>query len=304
MIRLLTRRVCFEQLDHVELAVHQGHHAAATRERVERRELAGAVHQRRGRHRHHARRRGLHALDDLGDTAGGRDAQHRVTATAEHVEQIVLTPHHALGHAGGATGVEQEQVVATAAPRRRRCGTRGDDVFVLRRPVRAGAGLVGGDDPPLHLRQVRPDAVEQLGEARMEHDGLGVGVVEQVGDLVRAVAVVGVHRRHRHLERRGHRLEVLDAVVQVAGHLGALADAGRDEVGGERVRSLVELAPGDHPVAVDLARPIGHRRGDGLVDVGKVPVGGRSCSVGHGPPKRRCRCRKSPRPPSRRPRRP
>ena len=40
----------------------------------------------------------------------------RVAAGAEHVEQVVLAPHHALRHAGGAAGVEQQQVVAAAAP--------------------------------------------------------------------------------------------------------------------------------------------------------------------------------------------
>ena len=88
----------------------------------------------------------------------------------------------------------------------------------------------------------------------VEHDGLGVGVVEQVDDLVGAVAVVRVDRRQAGLEGGDVGLEVLGAVVEVGRDLGLVAEAGVEEVGGQGVGPAVELAPRDHPVALDLAR--------------------------------------------------
>ena len=57
----------------------------------------------------------------------------------EGAEQVVLAPHHALGHARGATGVEQQQVVAAAAPRARdRVGASGLGGGLVRRGPRRG----------------------------------------------------------------------------------------------------------------------------------------------------------------------
>ena len=132
------------------------------------------------------------------DVAGG-DAQQRVAAGAEHVEQVVLAPHHALGHAGGAAGVEQQQVVAASGPRapstgRRRAWPRWPR---SRRPRpepdgRASATAIPAPSPWAAGRGCRSSSV---GEGGVEHHGLGVGVVEQVDELFGPVAVVGVDRR-------------------------------------------------------------------------------------------------------------
>ena len=60
----------------------------------------------------------------------GREAV--LVGRVERAEQVVLTPHDALGHAGGAAGVEQQEVVAAAAPRRGDVlvGARGGGRFV------------------------------------------------------------------------------------------------------------------------------------------------------------------------------
>ena len=55
----------------------------------------------------------------------------------------------------------------------------------------------------------------------MEEQRLGVGVVEEVDELVLEVPVVHVHRDAAHLERRVQALEVLVAVVEVRRDLGA-----------------------------------------------------------------------------------
>ncbi len=93
-----------------------------------------------------------------------------------------------------------------------------------------------------------------VGERGVEHDGLGVGVVEQVDDLLGSVPVVRVDRREAALERGDVGLEVLGAVVQVGRHLDLVVEPGVEQVGGEGVGAPVEVAPRDHPVALDLAR--------------------------------------------------
>ena len=213
-------------------------------------------------------------LGQLRDRRRRRRAEHGVAAGTEHVDEVVLAPHHALRHAGRPARVQQEEVVAAAGPGRRHpVGAAGDEGLVRRGPVGPVAGLVGDDVPTANLRQALADPVEQLGERGVEHDRLGVGVVEQVEDLLRPVAEVGVHRDGRDLEGGVHRLQVLRPVVQVLGDLGLLAEPGGEEVGGERVGPPVELPPRDDAVALHLAGPVGHPGGDRLVDVGQVPVG-------------------------------
>ena len=81
-------------------------------------------------------------------------------------DQVVLAPHHALGHAGGATGVEQDEVVAAATPRWRRPERR-------RWRPRPRTGLAQSGHGPLPssthsqsrtLREPVADAFDRVGE--------------------------------------------------------------------------------------------------------------------------------------------
>ena len=57
--------------------------------------------------------------DVVGDLLGRRDAGPAVVPAAERREEDVLgAPHHALGHAGGAAGVEDVEVVGRAGQQR------------------------------------------------------------------------------------------------------------------------------------------------------------------------------------------
>ncbi len=78
-------------------------------------EQPGAVHQRRCGH---VARAGL--VDPFGDGLEVLFGRHALLVVrVEHAEQVVLAPHHTLGHAGGAAGVEQQEVVARCGPRAR-----------------------------------------------------------------------------------------------------------------------------------------------------------------------------------------
>ena len=186
------------------------------------------------------------ARGDLGHARRRRHAQQRVAGRADDVEQVVLAPHHALRHAGRAAGVEEQQVVAAA--RRRRCRASAPDVTTASYGV-AQSGPAPASSATTYQR-LTPGSrsrmpSSELGERGVEHDGLGVGVVEQVVDLVGAVAEVRVDRHERALERGDHGLEVLGPVVQVAGDLRLVPEAGGDQVGGQRVGAPIELAPRD-----------------------------------------------------------
>ena len=271
-VQALDRR---EQLVDVEPAMLQGDDGAPGGHGDERRELTRAVHQRAG-HQHDGARRlaGVDPIGQLVDAGARGRADQRVAARAEHVEQVVLrhmTPF-------GMPVVPPVYSSSRSSPLRDHA--TGGSVAPLVATVSYGdahAGPSPVSSPTTYQRRTLPKRsrmpFEQLGEAGVEHHGLGVGVVEQVDDLVRAVAVVRVDRHHRRLERGDHGLHVLGTVVQVAGHLGLMAQAGGDEVGGQRVGPAVELAPRDRAIALDLARPIGHSCGDRLEDVGEVPVG-------------------------------
>ncbi len=101
----------------------EGDHRPADGQGGEGVERAGAVHQRAGRQRADAGRRSTTWRTwSRSGSSGSRRCRRR--AVVEHQEQVVVAPHHALGHAGGAAGVEQVEVVAGAAPRRRPCGRR------------------------------------------------------------------------------------------------------------------------------------------------------------------------------------
>ena len=147
-----------------------------------------------------------------------------------------ITP---LGMPGGAAGVEQQQVVAAARDQRSRRERAAPDAATASYGVAhsgPASGVVRDDVPPLDLARAGGGCRRAArANAGVEHDRLGVGVVEQVDELVAAIAVVRVDRDHRRLERGDHRLHVLRAVVEVAGHLRLVPETGGDEVGGERV---------------------------------------------------------------------
>ena len=113
---------------------------------------AGAVHQRRGGDADLRSLAGSPAAiaastrSAASSGRGRRRAEEEVAAAAEHEEQVLLAPHHALGHAGGAAGVEDQQIVARAAPGRARPGPRSRRRW--RRSPRRTAGPDGRARPP------------------------------------------------------------------------------------------------------------------------------------------------------------
>ena len=96
----------------------------------------------------------------------------------------------------------------------------------------------------------------------MEEQRFGIGVVEEVDELVLEVAVVHVDRDAAHLERGEQALQVLVAVVEVRRDLGAGLEARRDEGLREPGGAVVELVPRAALLAAHDRDAIGKRVGE------------------------------------------
>ncbi len=126
-------------------------------------------------------------------------------------------------------------------------------------------------DPGLHAGKAAADGLQHIGETGMEDNGLRVGVVEQVEELFGPVAVVGVDRCKASLEGGVIGLEIFRAVVEEGRDLRLVVQARGEQVGGERIGAGVELAPGQHPLSLDVRRSIGLDPGDRLPHVREGP---------------------------------
>jgi len=188
-----------------------------------------AVHQRWADEGAVAHGRVLHELA-VGVLGLGRGAD---AAASEASEEVALTPHHALGPAGGAAGVEEQQLVGALLGRGRGpialCGG-----FVGR-----GAGdgrdvVLPGlfhDEDAHYLGKLGEQCLEQWGEVLVHHHDLGVRVVEQVAQLFGLVAVVDVDGNQGGLERRVYGFHVGGMVVGIDGNLALVSDTALDHPG-------------------------------------------------------------------------
>ena len=246
-VLLLDRRQREVRVEASPLERDDGAARSQRRQRGERERRA--VHERRCRHGD----RSLTSIPEL-DRRGGwprrpvdvdaADQRPSVQGALGDAGHLI---HHAFRQPGRAAGVGEVH-----AARPRRAGDRrmaGDEVLVVR-AARVGIGVVHLDDPAQE-RQLRGDLPDSVGEGGVDDHDLGIGVVEQLAQLVVAVAVVDVDVDGVELDRGEEGLEVLAAVVQVEGDLGSVSDTGCLQRRGEAGGAIVELVPGAHTWPVD-----------------------------------------------------
>ena len=161
--------------------------------------------------------------------------------------------HHALRHPGRAAGVEHVDVVLAAGDALHRFVGREHLVVGRRAGHLAGAAVVDLDQQ-LQLRQPIDDLGDAVAERGVEHQSLGIGVVEQVPQLVVEVAVVDVDRHTADLEGAVLSLEVLVAVVHVQPDLAVGPESGSGVCSGQPCGPLVVLRPGLDVVTVRRLR--------------------------------------------------
>ena len=154
-----------------------------------------------------------------------RDRAPATMASSEPVDaqrggqEVALAPQRALGHAGGAAGVDDVAVVgerarrAGPAWRRRAPPRRARPRAAAAHPSRPPPGAAG------HAGQVGEHLGQGGGERPVEDHGPGGAVGQDVAQLGGHVAVVDVDRGGPGLPGAEHALQVLVAVVQVEGHV-------------------------------------------------------------------------------------
>ncbi len=293
-----------EQLTRAELASGEGHDLSALAQALHGGEGPGPVHERARGEQGHARPVGHQFGADLVDPPVGRVAPE--APAVEAGEEVVLAPHHALGHPGGPAGVEHVEVVGAATP-------GGPDPLVPART--AGSGRLGGlavgngpwrarcrpvvdPQPAAHRGDSVADALDSIHEGAVEDHGHRVGVLPQVHQLVVGVAVVGVDGDHADLVGGVGGLQVLRAVVEVQGQLVLLGHSRAEQPAADVVGAMVELPPGEGVAAVHEGRCLGHLLGHRLPHVGEVPLAHVGLLVPRsGPGSGRVRCLPLGRPP-------
>ena len=172
-----------------------------------------------------------------------------------------LPPHHALGHAGGAAGVEDVEVVGASAGAKSRARGRRRRARPRTRPRRGAAASVLGAvvecDEHVAAAAARARPSPTCGpNSRSKIERHEVGVVEQVARArLDDVAVVDVDRHRAGLVTAEHRLDPLGAVQRVDPDVVAGLDAAGDQVVGQPVGALVELGVGAALVAGDQRQP-------------------------------------------------
>ncbi len=189
--------------------------------------LGAAVHQRAEREGDHPRVGGLLGLVVLLQRLAGVE----VDAAAEHPPEVLVAPHHALGEAGGAAGVDDVQVVGAALVEVTLGALALQRVGQQHPAVRRDVGVV------VRFGHVgdRHEGVQLLvlGRARRDRRRVGplvdqrhhVGVLEEVVELALDVAVVDVDVDRADLDDGEHGDDVLDAVLGVDADVVARADA-------------------------------------------------------------------------------
>ena len=243
---------------------------SAGKETNERAPLRRTVNERR-RWQHRQRHHRIHGI--LRQLLGLLDglARHR-TALKPRKEDVLVTPHHALGHAGRAARVDNVEVVAGASLEvALRARSRQHFVKVegfggsIRRKL--DAGVVFEQNGRLQPRQV---------SGRLRHDGaklaLGDGrndicVFVEVAQLACDVSVVYVDGHRTDFERSEHALDELRAVEEMKPDVVSSSHAPRFQEVREPGRPDVELGVGQAPVAGHKRRTVGNGVGERLKEI-------------------------------------
>ena len=257
------------QFFRVEGWIGQRDDGPARHERADSSNEPGSMHQR-ARRQSDARKlallhQGHHFLHGLGNRT---QQLLRVELSLAH---IIVSPHHALGHAGGTACIYEQQVIGRTLDIERRAVTFYK--FFVRK--REGSDLRSIADFYKCMNLGQPflqfkNAVAELGTV---NNYLAIGIVEDVENLLGTVTIIDVHVREAALEARGHQFPVFGTVAHVEGYLRPVACTLRAQIARQIVRTLRHFGPANDPVAVNQRRSIFRdRRFDCIKDVAKVPV--------------------------------
>ena len=222
--------------DRVRVELRQDHGGVPAEQARQRGHHGGAVDERGRRHADHAVAPGPRA--GLRPLVLERLAGDEVDAAAERAPEVLMAPHDALRLPGGATGVDDVDVIGAARAEVAGTGLGRECRSVV--PADHDARQPGGRDGIDDRRQVL--VVDEDGQAR---------VVQVVRQLLRQVPVVDVDHYGPELDRGEQRRHGLDGVAGVQADVAAGTDALGGQVMREPVGLVLEPGVGDLAVAAD-----------------------------------------------------
>ena len=247
----------FHCLFGVEVVAGDGHHRAAARQRADRDDHAGAVHQWRQHQTAVAATAMADVVELVGKTVGRITT--RVGRGAHVAPHGGLFPHYPLGHAGGAAGIDEQHVAGVVILRRQRGAGCGDRIEILCE--------IGGFAADLKVElclQPVADAGHQRREFGIEDHHGGGTVVEDVEQFLAGVAIVDVDMHQPRLEAGDGGFKIGRRVAHQMGDTVSRHRAGSVGSGGDCAGPCIEIAPGRDLVAMNGGRQIGvDRRADG-----------------------------------------
>ena len=126
--------------------------------------------------------------------------------------------------------------------------------------------MVAHIEPLAHPAQIGKDGLQPVDELRAEHQGLHIGQIQTVANLVGGIAEVHGDGQTARLQDAEIHRQPLQAVHQQDAHFGAPLQSPAEQQVGKAVGLLVKLAPGDLP-AVGLVRAV-------ALDEAELPPGG------------------------------
>ena len=222
------------------------------------------MHERRCRHRDQR-----HAGGDP-RARGGREfrsaavrwlAEHGGIGFEKEAGELLHRIGYALGHAGSATGIEHVELVALG-PHARGRRALALQIVVTNRALDMHAAIrrraIIDLDQTLQTRYRLAHPCHAIGERGVIDQGLDVGVVEQVGELLIEVAVVDIDRHAAHFHRGEISLTVLGRVVQIHADPRMGAEPGLEQTLREPCGALFVVAPGNAACALRDRDGIGH----------------------------------------------
>jgi hypothetical protein len=261
----------------VRIELRREHRGPTVDQTVDGAPLRGAVHERRDDDREAGIGRciggALGELPFVEHPHAGVEADE----TTEHAQDVFLAPHDTLGHAGGAAGVEDVDVVVGTFAEVALRARGGERFVVVDRADRGGVdarAVVDRDEMAQHRERLAHGG-DARGVLRVVHERDEVGVVEEVPKLGFDVAVVDVHRDRAQLVRGEDRLHESVAVHAVDAHVVAGSDSLRGQMVRQPVGPFLELGVRAGLVGDDQRDPIGDGVDDVFGEISDVP--------GHGP---------------------
>jgi len=258
----------------VEMAVVEQDHAAAQAVRDHRTDPhAGAVHQGAGGDGA-GHRPGLMQLPDQRAEVGGIRRRlhhpHLETLGEQGAGKALVIIHDALGHAGGATGIEHVKIVVGPGDHRHWLRVL-QRLFVRDRAVEMFARAIVDLEEELDLLELVADRRDARRELRLEDQRLAVAVVDHMGQLRLEIAVVDVDWADSRLEGPELGFEIFGSIMRIDRQLCARLQAMVGQHPGNTGGAILIFGPAAALVAVHNRGLVGYRRGNIFPDIGHLP---------------------------------